>query len=72
MRPLPRMLLVACASVIARLLALQRKFPATRFATIADDAATLQALSAAAIAARTQIEVLLDLDCGMHRTGAAP
>jgi D-serine deaminase-like pyridoxal phosphate-dependent protein len=57
---------------IARLLALTRKFPVTRFATIADEVAALHALSAAAIAARTQIEVLLDLDCGMHRTGVAP
>ena len=57
---------------VQRLLALMQKFPATRFATIADDEAILRAMSEAAIARGAKIEVLLDLDCGMHRTGIAP
>ncbi len=57
---------------VARLLALMRAFPAVSFSTVADDAGALAALDAAAQAAGTVIEVLLDLDVGMGRTGVAP
>lgn len=57
---------------VNRLVELIKKFPRTRFATIVDDPATLYTLSAHAAAADQDIEVLLDVDCGMHRTGIAP
>ena len=57
---------------IARFCELAHAFPAVRFSTIADDSAAIRALSAAASAARLTLDVLLDVDCGMHRTGVAP
>ena len=57
---------------VARFCELAHAFPTVRFSTIADDPAAIRALSAAASAARLTIDVLLDLDCGMHRTGVAP
>jgi len=55
-----------------RLVQLAKIFPKTRFSAIADDAEALRLLSAAASPAGVEIEVLLDIDCGMHRTGIAP
>ena len=57
---------------IARFCQLLTAFPATHFSTIADDRDAIRALSAAASAARLTLDVLLDVDCGMHRTGVAP
>lgn len=57
---------------IARFCQLARAFPVVRFSTIADDSAAIRALSAAASAAQLTLDVLLDVDCGMHRTGIAP
>jgi D-serine deaminase-like pyridoxal phosphate-dependent protein len=57
---------------VARLIALTREYPATRFSVIADDQGAIAAIGRAAAAANTQIPVLLDLDVGMHRTGVAP
>jgi D-serine deaminase-like pyridoxal phosphate-dependent protein len=57
---------------VARLLELQRQFPATSFSTIADSEESILALGAAARAANSTLPVLLDLDCGMGRTGVAP
>ena len=57
---------------IARFCELAHAFPATHFSTIADDSAAIRALSAAASTARLTLDVLLDLDCGMHRTGVMP
>ncbi|MEO6246477.1 MAG: D-TA family PLP-dependent enzyme [Opitutaceae bacterium] len=57
---------------VARLLALTRTFSTIAFATIADDARAIAALSSAAAAAQLTIEILLDLDVGMARTGIAP
>jgi D-serine deaminase-like pyridoxal phosphate-dependent protein len=57
---------------VPRLLALQRTFPSVAFSTIADDPGALAALASAAQAAGTTIEILLDLDVGMARTGIAP
>jgi D-serine deaminase-like pyridoxal phosphate-dependent protein len=57
---------------IGRLLELQRRFPTTKFATITDAESVIQRLSAACTSAGTTLEVFLDLDCGMHRTGVVP
>jgi D-serine deaminase-like pyridoxal phosphate-dependent protein len=57
---------------VARFLALSRAFPQVAFSTIADDSGAVAALAAAARDAGTTIEVLLDLDVGMGRTGIAP
>ena len=56
----------------ARLCELARRFPKTRFSVVADDPANVRALSSAALAAGVTLGVLVDLDCGMHRTGIAP
>ncbi|GAB4426785.1 MAG: D-TA family PLP-dependent enzyme [Bacteroidia bacterium] len=56
-----------------RLCALARAYPDTRFAAIVDDAAAATHLAACCRAAGTDpLDVLLDLDVGMGRTGIAP
>lgn len=57
---------------IARLFELIAQFPETRFSALVDNVTTLRALAAAAQARRRELEVLVDVDTGMHRTGAAP
>jgi D-serine deaminase-like pyridoxal phosphate-dependent protein len=57
---------------VARLCELARRFPKTHFSVVADDPSAVRALSAAAVAAGVTLGVLIDLDCGMHRTGIAP
>ncbi len=57
---------------IARLCELARRFPKTVFSVVADDPSAVHALSTAALAAGVTLGVLIDLDCGMHRTGIAP
>jgi D-threonine aldolase len=57
---------------IARWIQLVRAFPATRFSCVADDADALRQLSQAAVQPGAELDVLLDLDCGMHRTGIVP
>ncbi len=57
---------------VGRFLQLIQKFPATKFATGVDDTSAAQALSKAATAAKLTVEVFLDIDCGMHRTGVMP
>ena len=57
---------------IARLCELARRFPKTGLSVVADDPSIVRALSAAALAAGVTLGVLIDLDCGMHRTGIAP
>jgi len=54
---------------LARLAATYRE---TRFSTVADSARAVRALSAALAETGRTIDVLLDLDVGMHRTGIAP
>lgn len=49
-----------------------QSFPGTRFSCLADDSGALTALSAAAVARNLQLEVLIDLDVGFHRTGIPP
>lgn len=57
---------------VQRFIQLIQKFPQTSFATITDDETAIRALSAAAVQAGVTIKLLLDLDCGMHRSGVAP
>ena len=57
---------------VARLIALARQYPETRFSVIADDEGAVRAIGAAAAADGREVPVLLDLDVGMHRTGVAP
>lgn len=52
-----------------RLIQLIKNHPRTNFATIVDDATVMRALSDAAVKAGVKINVLLDIDCGMHRCG---
>ena len=57
---------------IDRFVQLVRTFPATTFAALADDEGTIRALSKAAAGNGVTLNLLLDLDGGMHRTGVAP
>jgi D-threonine aldolase len=67
---------------IGRLLELRRRFPATRFSVVCDDARVVGELSRAMgregsgpgtnSPASAPLEVLLDLDVGQHRTGLVP
>lgn len=57
---------------VQRLVHLVKKFPSTRFSALVDDAGAVEALSRAASAANVTIDLFVDLDCGMHRTGIAP
>jgi D-serine deaminase-like pyridoxal phosphate-dependent protein len=52
-----------------RLLELVKKFPATKFSAVADDRGAIQNLSKTFAEAGQSVEVLLDIDCGQHRTG---
>ncbi|HET6880109.1 MAG TPA: D-TA family PLP-dependent enzyme [Pirellulales bacterium] len=56
---------------VGRLVKLVATFPQTRFSTLGDDAAALKALSGAFSGQASAIEVLLDIDNGMHRSGVA-
>jgi D-threonine aldolase len=55
-----------------RLVALARAFPATRFATLVDDIGVARHLSSVMSSAGLSFDVLVDIDCGMHRSGIAP
>lgn len=55
-----------------RLVELVRRFPATRFRGLVDSDVGVDDLAGAAAAAGVRIDVLLDLDVGMNRTGVAP
>lgn len=57
---------------VGRLIQLAKAFPKTKFSAIADDAEALRNLSDAIAGAGLVLEVLLDIDCGMHRSGVAP
>lgn len=57
---------------IARLGELQSAFPDTKFSVTADSEDAIRALAAQAQASRREITVLVDVDCGMHRTGVPP
>jgi D-serine deaminase-like pyridoxal phosphate-dependent protein len=49
-----------------------QRYPATRWATLVDDPANLQAMSAAAVAAGVVLTLYVDLNVGMNRTGIIP
>ncbi|MEN9676683.1 MAG: hypothetical protein RIS76_2579 [Verrucomicrobiota bacterium] len=57
---------------IDRWLTLQRRFPQTRFSVAGDDPGAIRALADAAQADGQVVEVLLDLNVGMNRTGITP
>lgn len=57
---------------IARFLTLQARFPQTRFSALVDDPGVARAISEAATAAKTSVELLLDVNIGMNRTGIEP
>jgi D-serine deaminase-like pyridoxal phosphate-dependent protein len=57
---------------VQRFIQLIKKFPRTSFTAIVDDECAIHALSAAAVQADVKIKLLLDIDCGMHRSGIAP
>jgi D-serine deaminase-like pyridoxal phosphate-dependent protein len=55
-----------------RLASLAKTFPKTAFATLVDDEGVARHLSATLARAGLSLDVLLDIDCGMHRSGIAP
>jgi D-threonine aldolase len=57
---------------VERLVRLTQAFPQTQFAAVVDDEAVIRALSERAAAAGLTLNLFLDLDGGMHRTGIAP
>jgi D-serine deaminase-like pyridoxal phosphate-dependent protein len=57
---------------LARWAALVRAFPGMRFSVTADSASAVEALSGVGRELAAPIDVLLDLDVGMHRTGVPP
>jgi D-serine deaminase-like pyridoxal phosphate-dependent protein len=56
---------------VERLVQLVERFPGTTFSALADDPETIRALAQAAAGAGVTINLFLDLDVGMHRTGVA-
>src|SRR5438132_4565218 len=57
---------------IGRLAELIRKFPRTTFSTVADNEQSIREISVAMKAAGLELDLFLDIDCGMRRTGVAP
>jgi D-serine deaminase-like pyridoxal phosphate-dependent protein len=57
---------------VHRFVQLVLRFPGTTFSALADDEETIRALSTEADRAGVTLNLFLDLDCGMHRTGVAP
>jgi D-serine deaminase-like pyridoxal phosphate-dependent protein len=57
---------------VGRFVRLAQAFPTTRFSAVVDDTSVAQALSEAAVAAGITLDLFVDLDGGMHRTGIAP
>ncbi|WP_182870129.1 D-TA family PLP-dependent enzyme [Stieleria mannarensis] len=57
---------------IGRLMELIRAFPETTFSTIVDDIGVAQGLAAEAEACEVTVDVLIDLNVGMNRTGILP
>lgn len=55
-----------------RLAKLVKAYPGTKFSAIADHPLAVEALSAAMTRAGTEVDLLLDVDVGQHRTGIAP
>jgi D-serine deaminase-like pyridoxal phosphate-dependent protein len=57
---------------IARLVELMKRFPKTRFSGLVDDARNLEAISRVAVANNVVVDLYVDLNVGMNRTGIAP
>lgn len=57
---------------ISRFLQLKRQFPKTRFCAVADDLNAASSLSEAAVRDGQTVEVMLEVNCGMARTGIVP
>ena len=57
---------------VQRFVHLVETFSGTRFSAVVDDEPTIRALSDAAAPAGVTLNLFLDLDGGMHRTGIAP
>lgn len=57
---------------VGRLAGLAKAYPSTRFSALADDLSAIHTLSASFASAEKPLEVLLDIDNGMHRSGVAP
>lgn len=57
---------------VGRLLELVARYPRTRIAALVDNPDSLDTIAAAARARGVVVELLVDLDVGMHRTGIAP
>ncbi len=57
---------------IHRLAVLAEMYPATTFSALVDDEPTARAINAVFADTSRRIELLVDLDVGMHRTGIAP
>ena len=55
-----------------RVCALVQRFPQTRFSVTVDDESAARRLADVARQRKVSIDVLLDLDCGQHRTGIEP
>lgn len=57
---------------IRRLLELSARFPETQYSALVDNVGTVREIAEAAQGRKRTLELLLDVDCGMHRTGVAP
>ncbi len=55
-----------------RFVLLNHTYPQTLFSCLLDDPGAAKSLSQLAVENRIRLNVLLDLDCGQHRTGIAP
>src|SRR5882724_9233110 len=57
---------------VVRLLDLANLFPETAFSCLADDSSAVDLLSKTFLNSGRKLDVLLDIDCGQHRTGIQP
>ena len=57
---------------INRLLELKRRYPATHFSCLVDNGQTAQEINGAATERGTTVDVFVDLNVGMNRTGIVP
>jgi D-serine deaminase-like pyridoxal phosphate-dependent protein len=57
---------------ISRFIALIKTYPDTHFSCLCDNAASLKEITAAALAAGMVLDLFLDLNVGMNRTGIIP
>lgn len=70
-----RDLLLACQPVgpnITGLSTLAKEHPGARLSTVVDDLTIAEQLDAQCQSDKVSLDVYIDIDCGMHRTGIAP